>query len=60
MINNVDLNKQNDDLAEIILRQGQELARLREALRNIAIGGIGERYFTIDEIRAYAEDALQP
>ena len=36
-----------------------EIMRLRAALANIAIGGIGERNFTMSELRAYAEDALK-
>ena len=34
-------------------------ARLRAALQNIAIGGIGETNWTASEMRAYAEDALK-
>jgi len=36
-----------------------EIERLRAALDNIVIGGIGERNFTLSEIRAYAADALE-
>ena len=37
-----------------------EIRRLRAALQNIAIGGIGETNWTASEMRAYAEDALRP
>jgi len=30
----------------------------KNVLRNISIGGIGETMWTVDEIRAYANDAL--
>jgi hypothetical protein len=42
-----------------LFERGNEIRRLREALQNIAIGGIGERNFTMSELRAYAEDALK-
>jgi len=46
-------------LADEIARRDAEIERLREALQNIVIGGIGERNFTMSELRAYAEDALK-
>jgi len=42
-----------------LFERGNEIRRLREALQNIVIGGIGERNFTLSEMRAYAEDALK-
>jgi len=42
-----------------LFERGNEIRRLREALQNIVIGGIGERNFTMSELRAYAEDALK-
>jgi hypothetical protein len=43
-----------------LVERGNEIKRLREALQNIAIGGIGETNWSTEEMRAYAEDALKP
>ena len=37
-----------------------EIERLRAALHDIAIGGNGERNWTLDEVHAVAWDALEP
>ena len=42
-----------------LFERGNEIRRLREALQNIAIGGIGETNWTTSEMQAYAEDALK-
>jgi dynactin complex subunit len=54
-------------LASVVREQGIELTdmraeieRLRAALHNIAIGGNGDRNWTLDEVRAVAWDALEP
>lgn len=44
-------------LSRRLRERDAEIARLREALKNIYIGGIGERGWTLDEIRAYALNA---
>lgn len=46
-------------VAQNIEEGAHEIARLRAALQNIAIGGIGDRYWTLVEVRAYAQDAYQ-
>jgi hypothetical protein len=43
---------------DMIRLQREEIDRLRAALDNIAIGGVGERNWTLDEVRAYAGESL--
>ena len=49
-----------EDLRSAALAVDEINGRLHKALQNIAIGGNGERNWTLDEVRAVAWDALEP